>query len=178
MGKRGVFTRRFGSLAVLRSIATIYLFKKLTVMRTLVSILLFYCLFVGRVTAQSTASFIAISDIHLDTINTPTWEAAAKTITQIAQGKNGGCKTFLYPLSRRPPPSIRTLDHPRKSPMRRKEAGLALQGLRGIAEQANIPLLYLPGNNDSYTGDYHVFDTVLFKEDTYRRGSLACHPRQ
>ncbi len=61
-------------------------------MRTSVSFLLVFCLFVSRVTAQSASSFIAVSDIHLDSSNTPTREAAAKTITQIAQGKNGGPK--------------------------------------------------------------------------------------
>jgi sphingomyelin phosphodiesterase acid-like 3 len=133
-------------------------------MRISVSIFLVYCLFVSSVTAQSTSSFIAISDIHLDTSNTATWEAAAKTITQIAQGKNGNTKpSFILYLGDLPVHS-----DPRSSAQvanAMNEAGLALKGLRGIAESANIPLLYLPGNNDSYTGDYHVFDTTLFKKD-------------
>jgi sphingomyelin phosphodiesterase acid-like 3 len=145
--------------------ATIYLFEKLTVMRISVSIFLFYCLFVSRVTAQSTASFIAVSDIHLDTSNTPTWEAAAKTMTQIAQGKNGGSKpSFILYLGDLPVHSDPHSTAQVANAM--NEAGIALKGLRGIAEQANIPLLYLPGNNDSYTGDYHVFDTTIFKKDT------------
>lgn len=133
-------------------------------MKTLVSILLFYCLFVSRVTAQSNASFIAVSDIHLDSGNTATWEAAAKTITQMAQGKNGPSKpSFILYLGDLPVHS-----DPRSSAQvanAMKEAGIALKDLRGIAEQANIPLLYVPGNNDSYTGDYHYFDTTIFKGD-------------
>lgn len=133
-------------------------------MRSSVSILLFYCLFVSRVTAQTAGSFIAVSDIHLDSSNTPTWEAAAKTITQMAQGNNGGSKpSFILYLGDLPVHSDPHSSAQVANAMH--EAGVALKDLRGIAEQANIPLLYLPGNNDSYTGDYHVFDTTVFKED-------------
>jgi len=140
-------------------------------MKTLGTIALLCCLSIVRLEAQTpttqskSASFIAISDIHLDTSNTPTWEAAAKTITQIAQGKNGNSKpSFILYLGDLPVHS-----DPRSSAQvanAMREAGLALKGLRGIAEQANIPLLYVPGNNDSYTGDYHYFDTTIFKGDT------------
>jgi sphingomyelin phosphodiesterase acid-like 3 len=139
-------------------------------MKTLRTIALLCCLFIVRLEAQTpatqnkSASFIAVSDIHLDTSNAATWEAAAKTITQIAQGKNGSSKpSFILYLGDLPVHS-----DPRSSAQvanAMNEAGIALKGLRGIAEQANIPLLYLPGNNDSYTGDYHYFDTVLFKKD-------------
>lgn len=125
-------------------------------------LILFFCLSFNRLRAQS--SFIAVSDIHLDTINTPTWEAAAKQITQMAQGQAGGTKpSFILYLGDLPVHS-----DPRSSAQvanAMKEAVIALKDLRGIAEQANIPLLYLPGNNDSYTGDYHHFDTTLFKDD-------------
>ena len=140
-------------------------------MKTLRTIALLCCLFIVRLEAQppatqnKSASFIAVSDIHLDTSNAATWEAAAKTITQIAQGKNGNSKpSFILYLGDLPVHS-----DPRSSAQvanAMNEAGIALKGLRGIAEQANIPLLYLPGNNDSYTGDYHYFDTTLFKKDT------------
>jgi hypothetical protein len=109
--------------------------------------------------AQS-LSFIAVSDIHLDTINKTTWEAAAKKITQLAKG---GPSFILYlgdlPVHSDPRSSAQVANA-------MHQAGTALKDLRTIAEQANIPLLYLPGNNDSYTGDYHYFDTTLFKEDT------------
>jgi hypothetical protein len=118
-----------------------------------------------QTTSGTSHSFITISDIHLDTSNTATWEAAAKKITQMAQGNPGSTKpSFILYLGDLPVHS-----DPRSSAQvanAMNEAGIALKGLRGIAEQANIPLLYLPGNNDSYTGDYHVFDTVLFKKDT------------
>ncbi len=139
-------------------------------MRTFGILILFYFVSLNQLEAQTSAapgnapSFIAISDIHLDPSNTATWETAASTITQIAQGKNGGTKpSFILYLGDLPVHS-----DPRSSAQvanAMNEAGLALKGLRGIAEKANIPLLYLPGNNDSHTGDYHVFDTVLFKED-------------
>lgn len=32
-----------------------------------------------------------------------------------------------------------------------------LEGLRTIANNRDVPLLYLPGNNDAYGGDYHSF---------------------
>jgi hypothetical protein len=35
--------------------------------------------------------------------------------------------------------------------------GSVLEGLRAIAEKRKVPLLYLPGNNDGYGGDYHSF---------------------
>ncbi|MGK0487954.1 MAG: 3',5'-cyclic AMP phosphodiesterase CpdA, partial [Candidatus Endobugula sp.] len=35
--------------------------------------------------------------------------------------------------------------------------GTVLEGLRTIAEKRKIPLLYLPGNNDGYGGDYSSF---------------------
>jgi sphingomyelin phosphodiesterase acid-like 3 len=35
--------------------------------------------------------------------------------------------------------------------------GSVLEGLRVIAEKRKVPLLYLPGNNDGYGGDYHSF---------------------
>ena len=170
MQKKGVFTGRFGSLAVLEFNATIYLVDKLTVMKALRIIALLCCLFIVRLEAQTpaaqnkSASFIAVSDIHLDSSNTATWEAAAKTITQIAQGKTGSSKpSFILYLGDLPVHS-----DPRSSAQvanAMNEAGIALKDLRGIAEQANIPLLYVPGNNDSYTGDYHVFDTIVFKKD-------------
>ena len=131
-------------------------------MRIFGLLILFYCLSLSRLEAQS--SFIAVSDIHLDTINRDTWEAAAKQITQMAQGQGGSAKpSFILYLGDLPVHS-----DPRSSAQvanAMKMAGTALTDLRGIAEQANIPLLYLPGNNDSYTGDYHVFDTTIFKGD-------------
>lgn len=144
-------------------------------MRTSGILLLLLCLSLTGLKAQPSVtqqpnptgnalSFIAVSDIHLDTSNKTTWEAAAAKITQMAQGNGASTKpSFILYLGDLPVHS-----DPRSSAQvanAMKMAGMALQGLRGIAEQANIPLLYLPGNNDSYTGDYHVFDTTIFKED-------------
>ena len=40
-----------------------------------------------------------------------------------------------------------------------------LHDLRMLAENARIPLLYLPGNNDSWDGDYGQFSTQIFNLD-------------
>ena len=37
-----------------------------------------------------------------------------------------------------------------------------LADLKTIADSANIPLLYLPGNNDSWDGNYKYFSEAIF----------------
>src|SRR6202012_5566873 len=45
-------------------------------------------------------------------------------------------------------------------------AGVTLKDLRGIARQHHIPLLFVPGNNDSPDSDYGKFSPTLFDYDT------------
>jgi len=39
----------------------------------------------------------------------------------------------------------------------RKNTGIVLSELREVAQKANVPLIYAPGNNDSWSGDYRAF---------------------
>lgn len=93
-------------------------------MRTSGILLLLLCLSLTGLKAQPSVtqqpnptgnalSFIAVSDIHLDTSNKTTWEAAAAKITQMAQGNGASTKpSFILYLGDLP--STPTHAHPHK----------------------------------------------------------------
>src|ERR1700733_7656138 len=120
-------------------------------------------------------SFLVISDIHLHgeddqspaiTANSDSgkdlWDSAEHKIRSVLSGQAGVArpKFIIYlgdlPWHAKDPSQVRNV---------MENAGTALSGLRALAEQAHIPLLYVPGNNDSEDGDYGPFSDSLFRED-------------
>src|ERR1700733_652587 len=120
-------------------------------------------------------SFLVISDIHLHgeddqspaiTANSDSgkdlWDSAENKIRSVLSGQAGVArpKFIIYlgdlPWHAKDPSQVRNV---------MENAGTALSGLRALAEQAHIPLLYVPGNNDSEDGDYGPFSDSLFRED-------------
>lgn len=107
----------------------------------------------------STAStFMVVSDIHLDhTLATSKYDVdTGMDLWQSAQGEiqgilgGGSPPDFVLYLGDLPAHNQATCDLD-------TDIGNVLGGLRGSAEGASVPLLYLPGNNDSLWGDYCVF---------------------
>jgi hypothetical protein len=122
------------------------------------------------------ASFLVISDIHLDPLKNQTdilpaarntgadtWDTAKQAITQVLTTNKPGFIIYLGDLPRHAPvDSISTS---------MSAAGKALADLRHIATTTNIPLLFVPGNNDSPDSDYGKFSPALFLNDPKAKGS-------
>jgi hypothetical protein len=116
------------------------------------------------------ASFLVISDIHLDplktqtTINpatrnagTDTWDTAQQEIAHLLNTDKPGFIICLGALPRHAPIDSITGSM--------AAAGKTLSDLRNIATTSNTPLFFVPGNNDSPNSDYGKFSTALFQND-------------
>jgi sphingomyelin phosphodiesterase acid-like 3 len=120
-------------------------------------------------------SFLLISDIHLYaegdqspaiTRNSDSgkdlWDSAKNKIRSVLSGRAGfGKPKFIICLGDLP-------WHAKDSsqmPDVMKNAGNVLADLRVLASTAQVPLLFVPGNNDSEDGDYGPFSDRLFSED-------------
>jgi sphingomyelin phosphodiesterase acid-like 3 len=120
-------------------------------------------------------SFLIISDIHLNdegdqspaiTKNSDTgkdlWDSARTKINSVLSGGAGVARPkFIVYLGDLP-------WHAKDStqvPDVMKNAGKVLSDLRILAEQNHVPLIFVPGNNDSGEGDYGPFSNKLFDED-------------
>jgi sphingomyelin phosphodiesterase acid-like 3 len=125
-------------------------------------------------TAQS-ASFLVVSDIHLDDAKEqsairPLARDAGRDTWAVSQQE---IKSLLCPTdSTRPPRFLIFLgDLPMHAsataiPKTMTDAGQVLGDLRRLAVACNTPLIYVPGNNDSPDSDYANFSERLFQYDS------------
>ncbi len=126
------------------------------------------------VTANPT--FMSISDIHLDDAitevdygcdtGTALWKAAQSKFVSLIKEKNPGFIVYLGDLP------VHHGDHCLDSIVPKAsipdkihgDIGSVLSRLRTLADSTNVPLLYLPGNNDGYGGDYASFSYIQTKD--------------
>lgn len=116
--------------------------------------------------SSATGKFITISDIHLDDLatnvtygcdaGTTIWNSAKRQLKTLIQQESPDFILFLGDLPVHSNDKC-FLDKSGNSTNIHTDIGSVLTDLRQIATNANIPLLYLPGNNDGYGGDYHSF---------------------
>lgn len=121
--------------------------------------------------AHAQKSFLVVSDIHLDDANdqaailptarnagVDTWDTARREIIHLLYSRSPGFIIYLGDLPLHVPANnVATA---------MTNAGITLKELRGIAQQKHIPLLFVPGNNDSPDSDYGKFSPTLFDYDT------------
>jgi sphingomyelin phosphodiesterase acid-like 3 len=120
---------------------------------------------------QAQHQFLVVSDIHLDdsrdqaaippnarNAGIDTWDTAEREINQLLQTQSPGFIIYLGDLPLHAPPT--------QVAATMTNAGMTLKALRGIAQQHHIPLLFVPGNNDSPDSDYGKFSPTLFDYDT------------
>ena len=121
--------------------------------------------------AHAQKSFLVISDIHLDdakdqaailpnarNAGIDTWATARLEINQLLETQSPRFILYLGDLPLHvPPTAVATA---------MTNAGITLKDLRSIARQQHIPLLFVPGNNDSPDSDYGKFSPALFDYDT------------
>ena len=122
-------------------------------------------------TAGAQKNFLVISDIHLDDADNQsaiarnarnagadTWDTAQLQITRLIKSQSPKFIVYLGDLPLHvDPPEIATA---------MTNAGETLKTLRDIAQQHHIPLIFVPGNNDSPDSDYGKFSPALFQCDT------------
>ncbi|PTX62132.1 calcineurin-like phosphoesterase family protein [Kordia periserrulae] len=119
-----------------------------------------------------TSTFLALSDVHIDReLRQTCFETEGmsdKSVTSDTLWKRTKFKIESVAKSENPKFMVYLGDLPGyKNSERRNNSHLMLQNLRKL--KVNVPILYLPGNNDSLEGDYYSFsndslNTVL-KED-------------
>lgn len=121
----------------------------------------------------STSTFLSLSDVHLDSTIDDTefgynndtgkslWKRAKTKIESVVKAEQP--KFMVY---------LGDLPHHEDS-MRRTNVQLMLENLRNL--NIDIPILYLPGNNDSLGGDYHSF-TDSVDETPFTTDSSAKNP--
>jgi len=123
-------------------------------------------------TSTTTSKFLALSDVHIDgklpqtrfetkgktdsSVTSDTlWQHTKTKIESVAKSENPKFMVYLGDL-----PGYDDGE-------RRNNTHLMLQNLRNL--EVNVPILYLPGNNDSLEGDYYSFsnDSLnnVLKED-------------
>ncbi|WP_160127506.1 metallophosphoesterase [Kordia antarctica] len=112
------------------------------------------------VTTTTTSKFLALSDVHIDgnlpqtrfekkgktdsSVTSDTlWQRTKAKIESVAKAENPKFMVYLGDL-----PGYDDSE-------RRNNTHLMLQNLRNL--EVNVPILYLPGNNDSLEGDYYSF---------------------
>ncbi|MEP7142031.1 MAG: metallophosphoesterase [Ferruginibacter sp.] len=118
--------------------------------------------------------FLIISDIHLnsgtgiqqaadsnDDSGNVLWDSAKNKINKIIDSESPQFVIVLGDLPFHAEPSDSNQLY-----KARNNAGTVLNQLRDISEKKTIPLLFVPGNNDSYGGDYHFFSNEIFAGDS------------
>jgi sphingomyelin phosphodiesterase acid-like 3 len=116
---------------------------------------------------DSNPCFLVISDIHLDYTkknekDTPKdlWDVTKAKIEKILSGKDQFVQPkFIVVLGDLPAHELSSAD-------RKKDIDIVLSDLKGIADYYGVPIFYLPGNNDSWKGDYCAFSNNIFSSDT------------
>jgi len=123
--------------------------------------------YINKNISDSSPCFLVISDVHLDITSThkkdtPTdlWNGTKEKINQILSGKDGfACPKFVLVLGDLPAHDV-SVDE------RKKDIDTVLSDLKKIADKNNVPVFYLPGNNDSWVGDYNAFSSQIFSSDS------------
>jgi len=136
-------------------------------------------------------NILVISDIHLDetkdqsaipqnarNAGIDTWDTAQREIQHLLNTQSPKFIVYLGDLPLHVPPSatstsLRTsfCQWQRRSSTAMTNAGETLKALRNIAQKDHIPLIFVPGNNDSPDSDYGKFSPALFQYDTTGAGS-------
>ncbi len=129
--------------------------------------------------ADSLPTFLVISDIHLhssllqDDITSAgaadtghdLWDTAQNKIRKVLAGEAGFSKPkFIIVLGDLPWHANAVIGSELESA--HENSGQVLHDLRLMAEKADVPLIYVPGNNDPWVGDYHPFSLKMFTQDT------------
>ena len=116
-----------------------------------------------------TNKFLVLSDVHVDKdLPNTTFGNSSISVTSENLWKKAKAKIESVVVSEQPKFMVYLGDLPGYDDNERKEnTHLMLENLRNL--QIGIPILYLPGNNDSLEGDYHSFtnangNTVLTKD--------------
>lgn len=119
--------------------------------------------------SNSLPKFLAVSDVHLNAnagsikvsghhigdTDTTLWDFTKAKINTVISNENPKFMIYLGDLPAHYDPSV-NLDN-----NHRKDLGKVLHDLREIAQAANIPFLYAPGNNDGIDGDYSPFTNAV-----------------
>ena len=115
-------------------------------------------------TVNPVSSFLVISDIHLnksenqassDDTGYDLWDSARIEINKVLDSNNAAKPKFLLVLGDLP---FHVLDDLSDLDAVRNSFDTAYDNLNKIAKAAGVPLIIVPGNNDSYDGDYHQLD--------------------
>ena len=122
-------------------------------------------------TIKRSNTFLVISDTHLHSEWTQAevvrrgneadtgydlWDSSLAKFTEIISGKSSHPKPDYVVLLGDLPWHAYPTDIT-KLASARKNTGIVLSSLRKAAQKANVPLIYAPGNNDSWSGDYRAF---------------------
>lgn len=132
--------------------------------------------------ANRTNTFLVISDAHLhkgvDQKAIPNgaadtgedlWKITLEKFKEMANGTAGYPKPdFVVLLGDLPWHANPDMDS--ELEVARQSTGIVLTDLREVAQAADVPLIYSPGNNDSWSGDYRAFTApngeVPFDQDS------------
>lgn len=119
--------------------------------------------------AGSNPTFLTVSDVHLDLsvpFNSPgcdadqaLWQSAVTKYNAIIANEKPGFVLYLGDLPAHA--SQQGCNHKVVPLDIHKAIGDVLGDLRTNSVASGVPLLYLPGNNDSYGGDYNYFTDTL-----------------
>ena len=122
--------------------------------------------------------FLVLSDIHLHSTLTQDditatgaadtghdlWDTAQNKIRKVLAGQAGFPKPkFIIVLGDLPWHAKADIKDDLESA--RDNIGTVLHDLRMLSQNAQVPLIYVPGNNDSWDGDYHPFSAKIFDKD-------------
>ena len=124
-----------------------------------------------KVVQSGNSKFLTISDVHLnlnaDQVNygcdtgTDIWNRAQQKLDDLIVSEKPDFVLYLGDL---PVHSSQTYPCTNGDNYIHEGISTVLEGLRKIAENRKVPLLYLPGNNDSFGGDYNSFtDSIAGK---------------
>jgi predicted MPP superfamily phosphohydrolase len=120
-------------------------------------------------TKPSTAKFLSLSDVHVDVdLPATTFGSSSISVTSNTLWDKTKAKIESVVTAEAPTFMVYLGDLPGYDDAERRENTHAmLENLRSL--QIGIPILYLPGNNDSLEGDYHSFtnsngNSVLTKD--------------
>lgn len=117
----------------------------------------------------TTATFLSLSDVHVDVdLAKTTFGSSRISVTSNVLWDKTKTKIESVVVAEQPQFMVYLGDLPGYDDTERREnTHSMLENLRSL--QVGIPILYLPGNNDSLEGDYHSFtnangNTVLTKD--------------
>jgi sphingomyelin phosphodiesterase acid-like 3 len=128
-------------------------------------------------TSNPVSSFLVISDVHLNRYEKQAlsdgdtdydlWDSAKIEINKLLDSNNASKPKFVLVLGDLP---FHVKDDLSDMDSVRNSFDTVYENLNAIANAAGVPLIIVPGNNDSYDGDYHQLNpdhyTNLFYPDS------------